>query len=140
MSQSTNFVARFHLPTYTTRNQRFYFVYLGHARAHDMDKWTTINQFRGSDARSARLSRIEIALMLFLNECTKPARACLPIHSISIHTTHMQYTECFHVDLSVYNVFIVHPKEQCGNVNQAKPGGQATQMYHYNAEDQDRNV
>ena len=86
------------------------------------------------------ISRIEIALMLFLNECTKPARACLPIHSISIHTTHMQYTECFHVDLSVYNVFIVHPKEQCGNVNQAKPGGQATQMYHYNAEDQDRNV
>ena len=57
--------------------------------------------------------------MLFLNECTKPTRACLPIHSISIHTTHMQYTECFHVDLSVYNVFIVHPKEQCGNVNQA---------------------
>ena len=51
------------------------------------------------------------------------------IHLRSIHT---QYTACFHVYLSVYNVFIVHPKEQCGNVNQA------TQMYHYNAED--RNV
>ena len=73
-------------------------------------------------------SRIEVALMLFLNECTKPARGqSLPAHTLKLHT-HTQYIVCFHVDLSVYNVFIVHPKEQCGNVNQA------TQMYYYNVE------